>query len=41
MLATTDDFDGWFAELAEDGQTELIAKVEPMPIRSTARNMPT
>jgi hypothetical protein len=27
-VATTDEFDGWFAELNEDGQAEVIAKVE-------------
>src|ERR1700722_3168 len=27
-VATTDDFDDWFSELDEDGQAELIAKVE-------------
>src|ERR1700691_617652 len=27
-VATTDEFDDWFAELDEDGQAELIAKVE-------------
>ena len=27
-VETTDDFDEWFAELDEDGQVELIAKVE-------------
>src|SRR5439155_5050234 len=27
-VATTDEFDEWFAELDEDGQAELIAKVE-------------
>ena len=27
-IATTEHFDRWFAELDEDGQTELIAKVE-------------
>lgn len=27
-VATTDEFDEWFAELDADGQTELIAKVE-------------
>jgi hypothetical protein len=27
-VATTDAFDDWFAELDEDGQAELIAKVE-------------
>jgi hypothetical protein len=26
-VATTDEFDEWFAELDEDGQAELIAKV--------------
>ena len=51
-VATTAVFDEWFADLDEDGQAELIAKVELlklsgrnlvglMPIRSTARNMPT
>jgi hypothetical protein len=28
QVATTGNFDEWFAELAEDGQAELIAKVE-------------
>jgi hypothetical protein len=28
QVATTDVFDEWFAELGEDGQAELIAKVE-------------
>src|ERR1017187_8998069 len=27
-VATTDEFDEWFAELDEDGQAELIARVE-------------
>src|SRR5438477_12872524 len=27
-VATTDEFDEWFAELDEDGQAEIIAKVE-------------
>ena len=27
-VATTDEFDEWFSELDEDGQAELIAKVE-------------
>jgi hypothetical protein len=27
-VATTDEFDTWFAELDEDGQAEIIAKVE-------------
>lgn len=27
-VATTDEFDGWFAELDEDAQAEIIAKVE-------------
>jgi hypothetical protein len=27
-VATTDEFDGWFAELGEDAQAEVIAKVE-------------
>ena len=27
-VATTDEFDGWFADLGEDEQVELIAKVE-------------
>jgi len=27
-VATTDAFDEWFADLGEDGQVELIAKVE-------------
>jgi hypothetical protein len=27
-VATTDNFDEWFAELDENGQAELIAKVE-------------
>jgi hypothetical protein len=27
-VATTDEFDMWFADLDEDGQTEIIAKVE-------------
>src|ERR1700693_1187521 len=27
-VATTDEFDAWFAGLDEDGQAELIAKVE-------------
>jgi hypothetical protein len=28
LVLTTDQFDGWFAELGEDGQVEVIAKVE-------------
>jgi len=28
VVATTDNFDGWFADLDEDGQVEVIAKVE-------------
>ena len=27
-MATTDEFDIWFADLDEDGQAEIIAKVE-------------
>ncbi len=27
-VATTNEFDGWFADLNEDGQAEVIAKVE-------------
>jgi hypothetical protein len=27
-VTTTDEFDGWFGELAEDAQAEVIAKVE-------------
>ena len=27
-VATTDEFDGWFAGLGEDAQVEVIAKVE-------------
>ena len=27
-VATTDEFDGWFAALDEDGQAEVMAKVE-------------
>lgn len=27
-VASTDEFDGWFAALGEDGQVEIIAKVE-------------
>jgi hypothetical protein len=27
-VATTDEFDDWFADLDEDGQVEVIAKVE-------------
>jgi hypothetical protein len=27
-VATTDDFDGWFASLDEEGQAEVMAKVE-------------
>src|ERR1035438_10009458 len=28
QIATTDDFDGWFAALGQDSQAEIIAKVE-------------
>jgi hypothetical protein len=28
MVATTDEFDGWFTELGEAGQAEVMAKVE-------------
>ena len=28
LVSTTDQFDGWFGELGEDGQVEIIAKVE-------------
>lgn len=27
-VTTTDEFDGWFADLVADGQVEVIAKVE-------------
>lgn len=27
-VATTDEFDGWFSDLGEDAQAEVIAKVE-------------
>jgi hypothetical protein len=28
VVATTDDFDGWFTSLDEEGQAEVMAKVE-------------
>ena len=28
MVATTDDFDAWFASLDQEGQAEVMAKVE-------------
>ena len=31
-VATTDEIDGWFAELDVDGQAEVIAKVELMKL---------
>lgn len=31
-VATTDDFDGWFAELDEDEQTEVTSKVDLLKI---------
>lgn len=31
-VATTDIFDAWFAELSEEGQAELIAKVELLKV---------
>jgi hypothetical protein len=31
-VATTDDFDEWFSDLSEDGQAEIIAKVELLKI---------
>ena len=31
-VATTDEFDAWFAELAADGQAEIIAKVELLKV---------
>jgi hypothetical protein len=31
-VATTDEFDGWFAALDEDGQAEVMAKVELLKI---------
>ena len=51
-VATTDDFDAWFAELGEDAQVEVIAKVtllrmlgprlgRRMRTRSRIRSTPT
>lgn len=28
IIATTDDFDGWFVQLGDNAQAEVIAKVE-------------
>jgi len=32
QVATTDVFDAWFVELGEDGQAEIIAKVELLKV---------
>lgn len=39
-VATTDDFDEWFAELNEDGQAEIIAKVELLKLLGPALGRP-
>jgi hypothetical protein len=31
-VATTEDFDGWFAALDEDGQVEVMAKVDLLKV---------
>jgi hypothetical protein len=39
-VATTDDFDDWFAELGEDAQAEIIAKVELLKVLGPALRRP-
>jgi hypothetical protein len=39
-VATTDDFDEWFAELGEDAQAEIIAKVELLKVLGPALGRP-
>ena len=39
-VATTDDFDEWFADLREDAQAEIIAKVELLKVLGPALGRP-
>jgi hypothetical protein len=39
-VATTDDFDEWFADLGEDAQAEIIAKVELLKVLGPALGRP-
>lgn len=39
-VATTDSFDDWFAELDQDGQAEVIAKVELLKLLGPALRRP-
>jgi hypothetical protein len=39
-VATTDEFDEWFADQDEDGQAELIAKVELLKLLGPALRRP-
>src|SRR5580700_4634459 len=39
-VATSDDFDEWFAELGEDAQVEIIAKVELLKVLGPALGRP-
>jgi hypothetical protein len=39
-VATTDEFDEWFAELGEDAQAEIIAKVELVKMLGPALGRP-
>lgn len=40
QIATTDVFDGWFADLGEDAQAEIIAKVELLKLLGPALRRP-
>jgi hypothetical protein len=39
-VATTDEFDEWFAALDEEGQVELIAKVELLKLLGSKLGRP-
>jgi hypothetical protein len=39
-VATTDEFDEWFAELSDDAQAEIIAKVELLKVLGPALGRP-
>src|SRR5947207_6809687 len=39
-VATTDEFDQWFADLDEDGQAEVIAKVELLKLLGPLHGRP-
>ncbi len=40
LVATTNDFDDWFADIGEDAQAEIIAKVELLKVLGPALGRP-